>query len=131
MARKPSDVIQYKIRIREDLRRRLEQAAEKRDVSINSEIASRLGESFDLPKLDKITSDLENVYTRYAREQGDYLQTQELMNAADYLIKELSASDDVRERTSVKRAIAWVQKSIEAIARVHGRIYEHEPWDQK
>ena len=89
MARKPSDVIQYKIRIREDLRRRIEQVAEKRDVSINSEIASRLGESFDLPKLDKITAGLENVYTRFAREQHDYLATQELINAAEFLIRQL------------------------------------------
>ena len=56
MAPKPSDVIQIKIRVREDLRRRLEQAAKKADRSINSEMASRLADSFNLPKLNEILS---------------------------------------------------------------------------
>jgi hypothetical protein len=125
MVRKPSDVIQYKIRIREDLRRRLEQAAKRHDRSINSEIASRLGESFNLPKLDKITAGLEDVYARFVREGRDRLQAQELMSAAESLIKQLPT--EVRDREAVKRAIAWVQEAITAIARVHGRTDVQEP----
>src|SRR6516225_12167633 len=71
MARKPSDVIQIKIRVREDLRRQLEQAANKADRSINSEMASRLADSFNMPKLNEITAGLENIYTRAAREGLD------------------------------------------------------------
>ena len=127
MARKPSDVTQVKIRVREDLRRQLEQAAKKRDVSINFEMTDRLKASFDLPPLSKITADLENVYERYAREGRDQSQTQELMRAAEHLITLTQLPTEVQDREAVNRAIAWVQEAIEAIARVHGRIPTHEP----
>jgi predicted transcriptional regulator len=129
MARKPSDVIQIKIRVREDLRRRLEQAANKADRSINSEMASRLADSFNLPKLNEITAGLENVYGRLANELRDHLLMQGLMRAADDLIQELPT--EVQGREAVKRAIAEVQNAITAIAHVHGRTYEHEPWEDK
>jgi hypothetical protein len=47
VARKPTVVVQVGLRIREALRRRVEQAAAKRGVSINTEIAMRLDRSFD------------------------------------------------------------------------------------
>jgi hypothetical protein len=131
MPRKPSDIVQPNLRIREDLRRRLEAAAKKRGVSLNFEMTERLKASFDqgdLVKLSQVAADMENVYARYAREQRDHLQTQELMSAAEGLIKELSATN---VSVAVKRGIAWVQKAIEAIANTHGRTYVHEPWDQK
>ena len=120
MARKPSDVIQIKIRVREDLRRQLEQAANKADRSINSEMASRLANSFNLPKLNEITAGLENVYTRFARELLDRVQRENLMRAAEYLIEQVPT--EVRGREAVKRAIAEVQNAITAIAREHGRV---------
>jgi hypothetical protein len=121
MARKPSDVIQIKIRVREDLRRRLEQAANKADRSINSEMASRLADSFNLPKLNE----LDNVFKRAAREGRDRLQTEDLMCAAEYLIQQLPT--EVQGREVVKRAIAEVQNAITAITHVHGRMQEEEP----
>ena len=124
MARKPSDVIQIKIRVREDLRRRLEQAANKADRSINSEMASRLADSFNLPKLNEITAGLENIYERAGREELDRVQTEDLMRAAEYLIQELPT--EVQGREAVKRAIAEVQNAITAIAAVHGRMQEDE-----
>ena len=84
--RKPSDIAQLKLRIREDLRRRLEQAAKKRDVSLNFEMTDRLRASFDQEahrKIDQIASGLENVWQRFARETRDRLQTAKLMNAAE------------------------------------------------
>jgi len=120
MARKPSDVIQIKIRVREDLRRQLEQAANKADRSINSEMASRLANSFNLPKLNEITGRLENVYTRLAHDLRDRSQREDLMRAAEYLIEQVPT--EVRGREAVKRAIAEVQNAITAIAREHGRV---------
>jgi predicted transcriptional regulator len=124
MARKPSDVIQIKIRVREDLRRRLEQAANKADRSINSEMTSRLADSFNLPKLNEITAGLETVWGRFARELLDRSQTEHLMRAAEYLIEQLPT--EVQGRGAVKRAIAEVQNAITAIADVHGRTQEDE-----
>lgn len=121
--------IEYKIRIRDGLRRRLETAAKKRDVSINQEMASRLEESFargDLLKLGEITAGLEGVYGRFAREGRDRLQTQELINAAEALIRQLPP--EVQD--PLKPTIAWVQEAIEAITRIHGRNSDHEPWEE-
>jgi hypothetical protein len=47
MPRKPSDIVQFKVRIREKLRRRIEEAAKKNRISTNAEMASRLQASFD------------------------------------------------------------------------------------
>jgi Arc-like DNA binding domain len=125
MARKPSDVIQIKIRVREDLRRRLEQAANKAGRSINSEMASRLADSFNLPKLNEITAGLEDVYRRFGREVRDRVQTEDLMRAAEYLIQQLPT--EVQSRQAVKRAIAEVQNAITAIAHEHLRMQDEEP----
>ena len=54
MARKPTDIVQYKLRIRESLRRRIEQAAKKGGVSANQEMASRLERSFEEESVGKI-----------------------------------------------------------------------------
>ena len=55
------NVIQYKIRVREDLRRRLEGAAKKRDVSINYEMTSRLAASFDREEMFKLGMVAEDI----------------------------------------------------------------------
>ena len=99
--------------------RQLEQAANKADRSINSEMASRLANSFNLPKLNEITGRLENVYTRLAHDLRDRSQREDLMRAAEYLIEQVPT--EVRGREAVKRAIAEVQNAITAVAYIHGR----------
>jgi hypothetical protein len=47
MARKPSETVQTSFRIKEGLRRQIEQSATKRGVSFNAEISLRMKESFD------------------------------------------------------------------------------------
>jgi hypothetical protein len=124
-----SRAIDYKIRIRDALRRRLETAAKKRDHSINAEMVARIEESFergDLLKLEKITTGLETAYGRWAREGRDRSQTQELMNAAEALIRQLPT--EVQE--PLKPTITWVQEAIAAIVKVHGRTYDLEPWEK-
>ncbi|MBR0990017.1 Arc family DNA-binding protein [Bradyrhizobium japonicum] len=46
MVRKPSETVQLKLRFSEDLRRKLEKAAERNAQSMNAEIIARLEESF-------------------------------------------------------------------------------------
>ncbi len=125
MAARPSDVVQIKIRVRVDLRRRLEQAAKKADRSINSEMAARLAESFNLPKLDAITAGLESVYGRWAKEMRSRSLQEDLMQAVERLIKTLPTK--VKDHEVVKGAIAEVQEAKAAIARVHGRTDLQEP----
>jgi hypothetical protein len=49
--RKATDVIQLKLRFREDLRHLIEKSARERDISLNSEIVRRLEESIEDDKL--------------------------------------------------------------------------------
>ena len=54
MARRKSGLVQVKLRITEDLKRRLDREAKKRlDGSLSAEIAYRLEQSFDAPALKK------------------------------------------------------------------------------
>lgn len=127
MARKLSNVIQYKIRVREDLRRRLEAAAKRRDVSINFEMTSRLKESFEHEeklKLSKITSNLENFYERYAKETRVFLLQEDLIRAAELLIQSLPV--EIREREAVKATVERAQEAIKLIAAAVGRIPEDD-----
>jgi hypothetical protein len=48
--RKKTDIVQFKLRIREGLRRKLEAVANAEERSLNSEIAHRLENSFDQEK---------------------------------------------------------------------------------
>jgi HicB family len=66
-SRKPTDIIGPNLRIRVELHRRLEQAAKRRDVSLNREMNDRLAASFDLAaarSLDVIADELRKVCDR-------------------------------------------------------------------
>ena len=53
MSKKPSQIVQVKVRMREDLRRKIEHAAQKNGLTVNAEILRRLDQTFDLT-LDKL-----------------------------------------------------------------------------
>ena len=128
MTRKRTDTAQLKLRIREALRRRLEQAAKKRDVSLNFEMTSRLTESFDreaLRTIDAVASNLENVWERFARESENRSLQEELMRAAEALIEQLPA--EIQERAAVKAAVEQVEKAIKLIGAKVGRMPDYEP----
>jgi predicted transcriptional regulator len=131
MPRKPSDVTQIKIRVREDLRRRLEQAAKKHDVSINAEMTSRLASSFELPELSKITAGLARatnglteIYVHLGEELLARVQQEKLIAAAEKLVSELPA--EIRERQTVRSAIEQLEKAIAVITARIGREPIHE-----
>lgn len=47
MARKPTEYVQFKLRIRESLRRKIEKAAEKKKISANAEAVERIEYAFE------------------------------------------------------------------------------------
>jgi hypothetical protein len=63
MPRKPMQVVQVNLRIREGLRRKLEAAAKKRGVSLNFEMTDRLARSFE----GETFQDLESGVARVAQ----------------------------------------------------------------
>ena len=53
MSKKPSQIVQVKVRMREDLRRKIEHAAQRNGLTVNAEILRRLDQTFDVT-LDKL-----------------------------------------------------------------------------
>ena len=69
MAKKSDAIVQVKLRIREQLRRRLEAAAKKRGVALNYEMMSRLERSFEqesILALEVIAHDMQLNWLRFA-----------------------------------------------------------------
>jgi hypothetical protein len=68
MAKKSDAIVQVKLRLREQLRRRLEVAAKKRGVAVNYEMMSRLERSFEqesIRALENIATDIQLNWLRF------------------------------------------------------------------
>lgn len=61
MSRNPSDIVAPNLRIREALRRKLEAAAKRHQVSLNAEMVQRLTRSFEQEHLLTLDAVVENV----------------------------------------------------------------------
>jgi hypothetical protein len=62
VTRKPTDLVQLKLRFDERLRRRIERAAERNECSMNAEIIKRLEQSFEqVDKIEEIFGGEHNV----------------------------------------------------------------------
>ncbi len=72
--RKKSATVQLKVRIKEELRARLEKAAKARDVSMNAEIGERLGKSFEYENRlgGPLVADLVELIGAAMRSTGEY-----------------------------------------------------------
>ena len=67
--RKKTDWVQFKVRFREDLRRRLEAAAKAQERSLNGEIVARLEQSFGRGSLSYQINELEDLIRATVREE--------------------------------------------------------------
>lgn len=111
MPRKPTAMLQYKLQIRETLRRRIEAAANKRGVSTNAEMVSRLEHSFDqelLWTLAGTVADMSNIWARYSDAIDKLNKQGDLIRAIEALLK-LPTDTDPADR---KDAVANVQRVI-------------------
>jgi hypothetical protein len=61
MDRKSTDTVAITLRIREDLRRRLERQAKKNNTSLNAEMEARLENSFDQADLGEVAATLQKT----------------------------------------------------------------------
>ena len=131
MPRKPMEMVQVNLRIREKLRRRLEREAKKRGVSLNYEMTSRIEQGFDREAhrtIDVIASNIKSVWERFAREGKERSRQADLVNAVEHHIAQLPP--EMREAEALKPTIEWMQKAVEAITRIHGRTYDFEPGEE-
>jgi hypothetical protein len=76
-ARKATEIVPTMLRIREDLRKRLEREAKNNDVSMNQEITDRLERS--LAQDDEYEAHMREMQEREAEVEGEYRQHLEEM----------------------------------------------------
>src|SRR5262249_18956860 len=112
-----------KVRIKEDLRRRLEQAAKQNHVPLNGEIVARLERTFEQTILLDLNQVFENA-NRYMypliEGGGDLKRENELIGAAKGLIGRIEPLLAARviggpEAEAMRRAIEQVYQAIKAI----------------
>ena len=115
MARKPSDIVQPNLRIREDLRARLEKAAAKNRVSINREMINRLTDSFELKVRlgsEELLDGLKVAWAHIERATLHHPDLQaNLINAAAALV----AANKKADQAAIAAAIEQVEKAINVI----------------
>jgi hypothetical protein len=115
VARKPSDIVSPNLRIREDLRRRLEKAAEKNRVSINREMINRLVDSFELKVrqgFEELLAGMNVAYAHIERATLHHPNLQaNLINAAEALV----AANKKQDQAAITAAIEQVEKAINTI----------------
>jgi hypothetical protein len=128
MLRKPSAILDYKLRIREILRRRIEAAAKQRGVSLNYEMTSRLERSFDQESQRTIDDTARGIELHWAHWEAAFhkLNRQsDLLIAAEALIKVIDeAPPEVQTLKAIKTAVAAVKQvvvSIDAEAKIVAR----------
>jgi hypothetical protein len=116
MARKPSDIVQPNLRIREELRRRLEKEATKNRVSLNVEMTRRLERSLDQEhQLTSagIAADLSNLWDRYGPAFEQLNRQGDLIRATEALLKQLPP--DTEASPAIKRAADKVRQVLTSI----------------
>jgi hypothetical protein len=133
MPRKPTDTIQVNLRIKEAMRRRLEAAAKKRDVSLNFEMVDRLKGSFDqsahhtievaAAKIE-LAAEVASVHLgHYAREQEIRTLLDDLREAGEALVAQIEQLPaEMRAREALKDAVEWMRTAIAAVERKYGQI---------
>jgi hypothetical protein len=118
MPRQPSAVLQYKLRIKESLRRRIEQAAKKRGVSNNVEMVSRLELSFALSSIEDIAADMESVWARWSDVTHELNKQGDLLRVVEILLKQIDAGADNKTIKITAEKIRQVIASIDAEAKL-------------
>jgi len=114
MARKTTAIVQFSLRIREGLRRRLEAAAKARGVSTNYEITSRLERSLDeesLFNLFNISSDMGTIWARCSGAIHELNKQGDLLRAAEALVEQVKQLPDA----NIKKAVADVEQVVRMI----------------
>jgi hypothetical protein len=118
MPRKPSAVLQYKLRIRESLRRRIEKAAEKNKVSANYEMVSRLERSFDQEhtiEIAAIAGHIEDAWARNDQIFHELNKQGDLLRAAEELVAQIEQLPADRQTTGIKKAVEQVKQAAKVI----------------
>jgi hypothetical protein len=126
MPRKPMQVVQVNLRIREGLRRQLEREAKRRGVSLNFEMTSRLQETFDqvaARSIDTIGADMAVVWARYSEADHESGKLGDLLRATEALLKQIDSGEPTQAAAQkVKGVIRMIEA--EALLKIRARSTE-------
>jgi hypothetical protein len=118
MPRKPFEIVQYKLRIREALRRRIERAAKEHGISANQEMAGRLERSFEqesMRKIDLIATQMEKLVQYTAATLATVLrERQERINTSPRLYQLQIPSERGHDVIEFDKALADSEATREA-----------------
>jgi hypothetical protein len=123
-SRHPTATVQLsKVRIKEDLRRQLEEAARRNHVSLNGEIAARLERTFEQTSLLDTNQLMENAHrflSPLVERGGDLERENALIGATKGLIGRIEPLlavrvIDGREAEAMRHTIEQVYRAIKAI----------------
>ena len=124
MARKPADIVQPNLRIREGLRRELKREADKNRVSLNVEMVRRLERSLDQEDLltaATVAADLNNLHGRYGPLLHELNKQGDLIRAAEALLKQIEQSASsaaiAKAAEKVKQVIEFIERDAAALPR--------------
>jgi hypothetical protein len=92
--RKKTDYVQFKIRLRESLRKRLENAAHAKDISLNSEMIARLERSFVHDSLDDQLAVMRKVLKVMDRMAGIIDKRYTKLDQDVALVEEIQKTED-------------------------------------
>jgi hypothetical protein len=95
MTKKPTEIVPTMLRIREDLRKRLEREAKKRDHSLNAEMMERLEASFAKDAKELRDSAIVDMLVDHDSEKG---------NAVRVLASEIARTDPKVLGERIRRA---------------------------
>jgi hypothetical protein len=118
MARKPTDFVQFKLRIREALRRKIEKAAEKKDISANAEAVERIEYAFAAEE-------------RWEARKKEIKDEEEQMKQREGEIEEMLARQRAanRDSTILNRLIEHRQGSARLLRTVARELGNDPKWD--
>ena len=112
MARKPTDTVQLKLRFSEALRRRLEREAQRQDRSLNSEIVSRLDQSFRKSEDADLAADA--FRAAFGEPTGDFLRA---LATAIWLIEKHTGKKWNRDNRTRFQVIMAMEEIMNAFVR--------------
>jgi hypothetical protein len=97
--RAPTDYVQFKLRIRAPLVKKLQKEADKKKQSANSEAVERLEQSFALDESSRRDSDILNMML------GFFAKNKNMMQLLTHLLSELRGLDEAGMIETTKRVI--------------------------
>jgi uncharacterized protein with von Willebrand factor type A (vWA) domain len=109
MSKKPSQIVQVKVRMREDLRRKIEHAAQKNGLTVNAEILRRLDQTFDVT-VDKLEASVAKL-SRFEEIMEEFVRVQVgKVNREEYRHRLTEADLTEAEREELQRRLTEAEE---------------------